>query len=163
MLPLVRYGVHRERNSEARYVCQPLHVPWGLQFWFHKRSTCWSFTQSAGLQLWLVPLYHVLYHKQTSSVFNESFRYCILVMMIRCHIRAGEYVPLQTEAFALPPSRWQHIIVKSTLPYFSDYDAPLSEAGEYTPKYHLIRDLFSRYNSKISTNKQIKYVDTCRD
>ncbi|KAF1378928.1 hypothetical protein PFLUV_G00195600 [Perca fluviatilis] len=28
-----------------------------------------------------------------------------------------------------------------------DYDAPLSEAGEYTPKYHLLRDLLSRYNS----------------
>ncbi|KAM6969770.1 beta-galactosidase-1-like protein 2 [Aplochiton taeniatus] len=27
-----------------------------------------------------------------------------------------------------------------------DYDAPLSEAGEYTPKYHLLRDLFSRYH-----------------
>ncbi|KAF3706739.1 Beta-galactosidase-1-like protein 2 [Channa argus] len=27
-----------------------------------------------------------------------------------------------------------------------DYDAPLTEAGEYTPKYHLLRDLFSRYN-----------------
>uniref|UniRef100_A0A3Q3AEG5 Beta-galactosidase n=1 Tax=Kryptolebias marmoratus TaxID=37003 RepID=A0A3Q3AEG5_KRYMA len=28
-----------------------------------------------------------------------------------------------------------------------DYDAPLSEAGEYTPKYHLLRDLLSRYNT----------------
>ncbi|KAA8586473.1 hypothetical protein FQN60_000309, partial [Etheostoma spectabile] len=28
-----------------------------------------------------------------------------------------------------------------------DYDAPLSESGEYTPKYHLLRDLLSRYNS----------------
>ncbi|XP_056593218.1 beta-galactosidase-1-like protein 2 isoform X2 [Triplophysa dalaica] len=27
-----------------------------------------------------------------------------------------------------------------------DYDAPLSEAGEYTPKYHLLRDLLSRFN-----------------
>uniref|UniRef100_A0A3Q0R2N3 Beta-1,3-glucuronyltransferase 1 (glucuronosyltransferase P) b n=1 Tax=Amphilophus citrinellus TaxID=61819 RepID=A0A3Q0R2N3_AMPCI len=26
-----------------------------------------------------------------------------------------------------------------------DYDAPLSEAGEYTSKYHLLRDLLSRY------------------
>ncbi|KAM4726215.1 beta-galactosidase-1-like protein 2 [Anableps anableps] len=29
-----------------------------------------------------------------------------------------------------------------------DYDAPLSEAGEYTAKYHLLRDLFSRYNTR---------------
>ncbi|XP_030648716.1 beta-galactosidase-1-like protein 2 [Chanos chanos] len=28
-----------------------------------------------------------------------------------------------------------------------DYDAPLSEAGDYTPKYHLLRDLFSHYQS----------------
>ncbi|XP_036975442.1 beta-galactosidase-1-like protein 2 isoform X2 [Acanthopagrus latus] len=27
-----------------------------------------------------------------------------------------------------------------------DYDAPLTEAGDYTPKYHLLRDLLSRYN-----------------
>uniref|UniRef100_A0A3Q3W719 Uncharacterized protein n=1 Tax=Mola mola TaxID=94237 RepID=A0A3Q3W719_MOLML len=27
-----------------------------------------------------------------------------------------------------------------------DYDAPLSEAGEYTPKYHLLRDLLSQFN-----------------
>ncbi|XP_028322684.1 beta-galactosidase-1-like protein 2 [Gouania willdenowi] len=27
-----------------------------------------------------------------------------------------------------------------------DFDAPLSEAGDYTPKYHLLRDLLSRYS-----------------
>lgn len=32
---------------------------------------------------------------------------------------------------------------------FSDYDAPLSEAGEYTQKYHLLKDLFSRFKSKL--------------
>ncbi|KAL0994661.1 hypothetical protein UPYG_G00125460 [Umbra pygmaea] len=29
-----------------------------------------------------------------------------------------------------------------------DYDAPLSESGDYTAKYHLLRDLFSRYHSE---------------
>uniref|UniRef100_A0A8C9RD74 Si:dkey-224e22.2 n=1 Tax=Scleropages formosus TaxID=113540 RepID=A0A8C9RD74_SCLFO len=29
-----------------------------------------------------------------------------------------------------------------------DYDAPLSEAGDYTKKYHLLRSLFSSYQSK---------------
>ncbi|XP_038123838.1 beta-galactosidase-1-like protein 2 [Cyprinodon tularosa] len=29
-----------------------------------------------------------------------------------------------------------------------DYDAPLSEAGGYTKKYEVLRDLFSRYNSE---------------
>lgn len=37
------------------------------------------------------------------------------------------------------------------VPCFLDYDAPLTEAGEYTPKYHLLRDLLSRYNSKLNT------------
>uniref|UniRef100_A0A669DPI4 Beta-galactosidase-1-like protein 2 n=1 Tax=Oreochromis niloticus TaxID=8128 RepID=A0A669DPI4_ORENI len=39
-----------------------------------------------------------------------------------------------------------------------DYDAPLSESGEYTSKYHLLRDLLSRYkNSK----KNMRYVAHC--
>ncbi|XP_055063825.2 beta-galactosidase-1-like protein 2 [Misgurnus anguillicaudatus] len=29
-----------------------------------------------------------------------------------------------------------------------DYDAPLSEAGDYTPKFHLLRDLLSTFNSE---------------
>uniref|UniRef100_A0A8C5EWW3 Beta-galactosidase-1-like protein 2 n=1 Tax=Gouania willdenowi TaxID=441366 RepID=A0A8C5EWW3_GOUWI len=29
-----------------------------------------------------------------------------------------------------------------------DFDAPLSEAGDYTPKYHLLRDLLSRYSGE---------------
>lgn len=32
--------------------------------------------------------------------------------------------------------------------YLSDYDAPLSEAGDYTTKYHLLRSLFSKYHSE---------------
>lgn len=32
---------------------------------------------------------------------------------------------------------------------FSDYDAPLSEAGNYTPKYHLLRTVFSQYHSEL--------------
>uniref|UniRef100_A0A3B5L2K6 Beta-galactosidase n=1 Tax=Xiphophorus couchianus TaxID=32473 RepID=A0A3B5L2K6_9TELE len=32
--------------------------------------------------------------------------------------------------------------------YLSDYDAPLSEAGDYTTKYHLLRNLFSSYHNQ---------------
>lgn len=32
--------------------------------------------------------------------------------------------------------------------YLSDYDAPLSEAGDYTTKYRLLRNLFSSYHSE---------------
>ncbi|XP_051903798.1 beta-galactosidase-1-like protein 2 isoform X3 [Hippocampus zosterae] len=34
---------------------------------------------------------------------------------------------------------------KALVPSY-DYDAPLSEAGEYTQKFHLLRDLFSQFN-----------------
>lgn len=51
----LRYGDHRERDSEEGHVCQPLHVPRRLQFWLHERSTRRPFLQSAGPQLWLVP------------------------------------------------------------------------------------------------------------
>ena len=67
---LVRHGVHRERNSEARHVRQPVHVPRRLHFWLHERSSRWSFLQSVGPQLWLVPPSHVYNPKQTSSVFD---------------------------------------------------------------------------------------------
>lgn len=52
------------------------------------------------------------------------------------------------------PSRGHHMIINLlyvALPCFSDYDAPLSEAGEYTPKYHLLRDLLSQFNSRLKT------------
>ncbi|KAG7470498.1 hypothetical protein MATL_G00114490 [Megalops atlanticus] len=38
-----------------------------------------------------------------------------------------------------------------------DYDAPLSEAGDYTPKYHLLRDLLSRYHSEKLPAKPTPY------
>lgn len=69
---LVRYGVHREGNSEARHVCQPLHVPRRLQFWLHEWSTHGSFLQSISLQLWLVPFCHMLCHKQISCAFHAN-------------------------------------------------------------------------------------------
>ncbi|KAM9385248.1 LOW QUALITY PROTEIN: beta-galactosidase-1-like protein 2 [Pholidichthys leucotaenia] len=34
---------------------------------------------------------------------------------------------------------------RALVPVMVDYDAPLSESGEYTQKYHLLRDLLSRY------------------
>lgn len=73
-------------------------------------------------------------------------------MMRHCHARANECCYLQnsidvnTQQVAADDS-----IIIYMLPYFSDYDAPLSEAGEYTPKYHLLRDLLSRFNSRLNT------------
>lgn len=36
----------------------------------------------------------------------------------------------------------------------ADYDAPLSEAGDYTPKYHLLRHIFSQYHCNVGCNAQ---------
>lgn len=33
--------------------------------------------------------------------------------------------------------------------FTADYDAPLSEAGDYTPKYQLLRNLFSQYHCNV--------------
>ena len=53
-------------------------------------------------------------------------------------------------AVALPP--WLPgspvLAVLIAAHYLSDYDAPLSEAGDYTTKYHLLRKLFSPYHSE---------------
>lgn len=35
------------------------------------------------------------------------------------------------------------------LQMFADYDAPLSEAGDCTPKYQLLRNLFSQYHCNV--------------
>ena len=36
--------------------------------------------------------------------------------------------------------------------FTADYDAPLSEAGDYTPKYQLLRNLFSQYHCNVFWN-----------
>uniref|UniRef100_A0A3P9P018 Beta-galactosidase n=1 Tax=Poecilia reticulata TaxID=8081 RepID=A0A3P9P018_POERE len=38
-----------------------------------------------------------------------------------------------------------------------DYDAPLSEAGGYTAKYHLLRDLFSQFKRKLTFSMKYRY------
>lgn len=58
----------------------------------------------------------------------------------------------------LTPSRWQQMTVFAHCWCSADYDAPLSESGEYTSKYHLLRDLLSRYkNSKKNTRYAAHY------
>ena len=41
---------------------------------------------------------------------------------------------------------------------FSDYDAPLSEAGDVTKKYKLLRDVFAKYNADVKGKSQINYL-----
>lgn len=77
---LVRHSVHRERNPEARHVRQPLHVPRWLQLWLHERSARWSFLQSAGPQLWLVPPSHVSITNKLAvhlmQIYTNFMRHC---------------------------------------------------------------------------------------
>ncbi len=79
--------------------------------------------------------------------------YCDFILMMRhSHVRTGESVAFcQQRGADLNDQQVAAHDSLSALPCFSDYDAPLSEAGEYTPKYHLLRDLLSRYNSKCNT------------
>ncbi|KAI3373413.1 hypothetical protein L3Q82_022014, partial [Scortum barcoo] len=87
----------------------------------------------------------------TSSVTNELVMSLMqiykefIIMMKYSHVKAGEHVhhSPQNSTDHNPQQVAAH---DSELPCFSDYDAPLSEAGEYTPKYHLLRDLLYRYN-----------------
>lgn len=48
-----------------------------------------------------------------------------------------------------------HFCLPFLLHYFlADYDAPLSEAGDYTSKYHLLRHLFSQYHCNAGCNTE---------
>ena len=47
------------------------------------------------------------------------------------------------------PSNWFMILS------FSDYDAPLSEAGDLTYKYKLLRDILAKYNADVKGKSEI--------
>ena len=50
------------------------------------------------------------------------------------------------------PSNWSKILS------FSDYDAPLSEAGDLTYKYKLLRDILAKYNADVKGKSEIYYL-----
>ncbi|XP_076024833.1 beta-galactosidase-1-like protein 2 [Genypterus blacodes] len=81
-------------------------------------------------------LHHVLPPEDTVSTVREILRRGMSINLYMFH--GGSSFGFISGALSDPS-------YKALVPSY-DYDAPLSEAGEYTPKYHLLRDLFSRYS-----------------
>ncbi|XP_029374815.1 beta-galactosidase-1-like protein 2 [Echeneis naucrates] len=81
-------------------------------------------------------LHHVLPPEDMVSTVREILRRGMSINLYMFH--GGSSFGFMSGALADPSYRG---LVTS-----HDYDAPLSEAGDYTPKYHLLRDLFSRHN-----------------
>uniref|UniRef100_A0A8D3CWA4 Beta-1,3-glucuronyltransferase 1 (glucuronosyltransferase P) b n=1 Tax=Scophthalmus maximus TaxID=52904 RepID=A0A8D3CWA4_SCOMX len=79
-------------------------------------------------------LHHVLPPEDMVSAVREILRRGMSVNLYMFH--GGSTFGFMSGALADPS-------YKALVPSY-DYDAPLSEAGEYTPKYHLLRDLLQR-------------------
>uniref|UniRef100_A0AAQ6AQ26 Beta-galactosidase n=1 Tax=Amphiprion ocellaris TaxID=80972 RepID=A0AAQ6AQ26_AMPOC len=94
-------------------------------------------------------LHHVLPPEDMVSTMREILRRGMSVNLYMFH--GGSSFGFMSGALASPSYR-------ALVPSY-DFDAPLTEAGEYTPKYHLLRDLLSRYNSKL--NMRVQYVNRC--
>ncbi|KAL3042201.1 hypothetical protein OYC64_020197 [Pagothenia borchgrevinki] len=90
---------------------------------------------TGGYDVW-GDLHHVLPLEDMVSTVREILRQGMSVNLYMFH--GGSSFGFMSGALADPS-------YKALVPSY-DYDAPLSEAGEYTPKYHLLRDLLSRYN-----------------
>ncbi|MED6291367.1 hypothetical protein CHARACLAT_022795 [Characodon lateralis] len=83
-------------------------------------------------------LHHVLPPEDMVSTVRKILRRGMSVNLYMFH--GGSSFGFMTGAVSDPSYR--------SLVSSYDYDAPLSEAGEYTAKYHLLKDLFSRYNTR---------------
>uniref|UniRef100_A0A3Q3IHX4 Beta-galactosidase n=1 Tax=Monopterus albus TaxID=43700 RepID=A0A3Q3IHX4_MONAL len=104
-------------------VCQPNGPTMVMDYW-----TGWY-------DVW-GDLHHVLPPEDMVSTVREILRRGMSVNLYMFH--GGSSFGFMSGALAYPSYK---ALVSSY-----DYDAPLSEAGVYTPKYHLLRDLLSRYN-----------------
>ncbi|CAL9685944.1 unnamed protein product [Knipowitschia caucasica] len=82
-------------------------------------------------------LHHTLPPEDMVSTVREILRRGISVSLYMFH--GGSSFGFMSGALADPTYR-------ALVPSY-DYNAPLSESGEYTPKYHLLRDLLSRYSN----------------
>lgn len=91
-------------------------------------STCTCSTEAPALDSWL------------EHLGSLHIKHWFPVMVgARCLTRSLNYW-----RHSVGPPQHRPLIINRS---FSDYDAPLSEAGEYTPKYHILRDLLSRFTS----------------
>uniref|UniRef100_A0A8C2YWP8 Beta-1,3-glucuronyltransferase 1 (glucuronosyltransferase P) b n=1 Tax=Cyclopterus lumpus TaxID=8103 RepID=A0A8C2YWP8_CYCLU len=95
-------------------------------------------------------LHHVLPPEDMMSTVREILRRGMSVNLYMFH--GGSSFGFMSGARADPS-------YKALIPSY-DYDAPLSEAGEYTPKYHLLRDLLSLYNSSFPDMPALHYRES---
>ncbi|XP_068600349.1 beta-galactosidase-1-like protein 2 [Brachionichthys hirsutus] len=83
-------------------------------------------------------LHHVLPPEDMASTVREILRRGLSINLYMFH--GGSSFGFVSGAVGDPS-------YKALVPSH-DYDAPLSEAGDYTPKYHLLKDLLSRYSKE---------------
>ncbi|XP_037534034.1 beta-galactosidase-1-like protein 2 [Nematolebias whitei] len=85
-------------------------------------------------------LHHVYNAEDMSQVVTEILRLDMSINLYMFHGGTNFGFMNGALAFGLP--------VPKPMVTSYDYDAPLSEAGDYTTKYHLLRNVFSRYHSQ---------------
>ncbi|XP_038162598.1 beta-galactosidase-1-like protein 2 isoform X1 [Cyprinodon tularosa] len=114
-----------QRNIQELHGIQPRGPSIVMEYW-----TGWYDTWGG--------LHHVLPPEDMVSNVREILRRGMSVNLYMFH--GGSSFGFMNGAVSNPSYR-------ALVPSY-DYDAPLSEAGEYTPKFHLLRDLFSQYNTR---------------
>ncbi|KAM4628311.1 beta-galactosidase-1-like protein 2 isoform 2-T2 [Polymixia lowei] len=82
-------------------------------------------------------LHHVFPAEDMVAVVTEILRLDMSVNLYMFH--GGTNFGFMNGAFSIGTPAPKPMVTSY------DYDAPLSEAGDYTTKYHLLRNLFSRY------------------
>lgn len=82
----------------------------------------------------------------TSASWTE--RWTLAPTDLRSRVTVRSEVEKQSMPIRVGEDCVLHRINSFELVLLADYDAPLSEAGDCTPKYHLLRNLFSRYHCK---------------
>uniref|UniRef100_A0AAX7T5B0 Beta-galactosidase n=1 Tax=Astatotilapia calliptera TaxID=8154 RepID=A0AAX7T5B0_ASTCA len=113
-----------QRNIQELTAIQPNNPTMVMDYW-----TGWY-------DIW-GELHHVLPPEDMVSTVREILRRGMSVNLYMFH--GGSSFGFMSGALANPSYR-------ALVPSY-DYDAPLSESGEYTSKYHLLRDLLSRYKN----------------
>ncbi|XP_063344052.1 beta-galactosidase-1-like protein 2 isoform X2 [Pelmatolapia mariae] len=113
-----------QRNIQELTAIQPNNPTMVMDYW-----TGWY-------DIW-GELHHVLPPEDMVSTVREILRRGMSVNLYMFH--GGSSFGFMSGALADPSYR-------ALVPSY-DYDAPLSESGEYTSKYHLLRDLLSRYKN----------------
>uniref|UniRef100_A0A3P8N6V3 Beta-galactosidase n=1 Tax=Astatotilapia calliptera TaxID=8154 RepID=A0A3P8N6V3_ASTCA len=88
-------------------------------------------------------LHHVYTAEEMIPVVTEILKLDMSINLYMFH--GGTNFGFMSGAFAVGLPAPEPMV---TTHYLSDYDAPLSEAGDYTNKYHLLRNLFSHYHTQ---------------